>query len=182
MRMDPGVETLLAEADRMALRSISQPARCLVLVLRSLRTTSRPMPIESLEAMVEGLGYRCPLPRLIAMLERYGLATCNAREGCRLTGVGHYLADAVNDVVEGARRFAYRVVEGSYTEAEAVAELLTPSASVAGVVEAYLEDRDMLPLYLAVHTYISALTAALLALLARFDARLSLVLREALGG
>lgn len=179
--MDPGVETLLAEADRMALRSISQRARCTVLILRSLRPAPRPLGVESLEAMMEGLGYRCPVARLAATLERLGLLECGTGGGCRLTGAGRYLADAVNDVVEEMRRFAYRVVRGEYTEAEAVAELLTPSASVEGVVEAYLEDSGMLPLYLAVHAYISSLTAALLALLSRFDARLSLVLREALG-
>ncbi len=86
----------------------------------------------------------------------------------RLTGYGREVADALKDFEEGVSALACGVLEGRYTHADVYAHMLTPMASLLGAVAMVCEEpsRYTIRLAMALHGYVSMLTAAVLLLLA----------------
>jgi hypothetical protein len=126
--------------------------------------------IEELRARIEGYGVPCrQLEAALGLLERSGYVECS-NGLCRLTEFGEELADALRDVVESVRALAYRVLSGEFEEADIVAELVTPTASTIGFVEAYVEEPGSAMLYFVLHVYVSGLSASVLGELARVNA------------
>ncbi len=162
------IEEVLVKADRTALRSLSQPARCILLLLRSLSSRMR---LTEVQALLEGQGYKCrSIEKIAKLLEKMGLLECNPA-GCALTEAGEELRDAVHDVVENTRSFAYKVIEGGFDESDVLAELVTSTASTVGLVEAYLEEPRLFRLYYVLHLYVTGFTSIVLAELSRRDPR-----------
>jgi hypothetical protein len=161
------VEKMLVDIDRRALKLLSTPARCIVLLLRMMGTS--PLELESVQAMIEGYGVRCRnLNGYVRVLESYGLARCHGSK-CSLTELGRDLSEAVRDFLEEMRTFAYSVIEGSFEEGDVVSHLVTGFASTVGLIESYVEEPSMLSLYLSVHAYIVLVSSLAMAYLARIS-------------
>ena len=180
MSLDAGLEELLHRADKRVLRVLSPVARCLVLALRFLRG-GRSLSPEGLEAEAEGYGVRCAASQALGYLVELGLAECGPK-GCSLTDEGTALSETLNEFLENLRRFAYKVLEGSIDESDVLAEFMTASASAIGLAEAYTEAPELMPLYLVMHAYVSGVSAAVLAIAARVDARILDMLENLLAG
>ncbi len=182
MTLDAGVEELLLRADRRVLRVLAPTPRCMILVLRLLRGARGPVPLGEIEAGLEGLGFTCPgLRGVLEYMEGLGLLACGPR-GCRLEEDGEVVADTLHDFLENIRQFTYKVLEGSVDEAELFAEVVTATASAVGLAEAYVDAPELLPLYLTLHMYVSGLSAMVLAMLSRIDARVYELIGRVLGG
>ncbi len=176
--LDYDIEEVLVFADKKALRVITPFARCAILLLRFLR--NKPQELDDLMASLEGYGVKCrDINRTLKYFKEHGLVECNPR--CVLTEFGIELSDSIHDILENIRSFAYKVLEGSYEENDVLTELLTPTASSVGLIEAYVEDPSLFLLYLAIHTYISALSSTILSVLARADPRLLITIRVVAG-
>ena len=174
-----GAEELLLRADRRVLRVLSPTARCIVMALRMLSRGE--MSPGELEAAVEGYGVPCrALRQALDYLEALGFLECSGGS-CRLSREGRELAEALGEVIESARSLLYKSLEGSLSETEVQAEAFTPMISALGLVEGYLEEPSLMPLYLALHLYVSGLSASVLAEVARVDARAYAALRGVLG-
>jgi len=173
-----GAEELLLRADRRVLRVLSPTARCIVMVLRLLGRGE--MSPGEVEAAVEGYGVACRgLRQALGYLEGLGFVECGGGY-CRLTREGRELSEALSEFIESARSLLYKSLEGSLSEAEVQAEAFTPMISVMGLVEGYVEEPSLMPLYLALHLYISGFSASVLAEVARVDARAYAALRSVL--
>ncbi|ABM81019.1 hypothetical protein [Hyperthermus butylicus] len=163
--IDASVEEILLRADRRVLRSLSQRARCMILILRILQTTGKAAR-EDLRAYIESYGFRCGrLDEIVDMLSFYGVVECN--EYCKLTDVGEDLAAALQEFLESLRSLAYNVVEGVASENDVVASLVTVFASTLGFIDVYVEEPSLAPIYIPIHLYVSGLSTVVLAQLAR---------------
>lgn len=176
--MSYDIEEVLVFADKKALRVITPFARCAILLLRFLR--DKPQKPNDLMASLEGYGIKCQaIDKTLEYFKEHGVVECNL--GCVLTEFGSELSDSIYNVLDNMRSFAYKVLEGSYDENDVLAELLTPTASSIGLIEAYVEDPSLFPLYLAIHAYISALSSTILSILARVDPKLLITIRTVAG-
>ena len=178
--IDLGLETLLINADRTVLRNLSPFARCTILLLRFLRTNSA--DYDTIVAFLEGYGVRCKnLNRVLDKLVKMGVVKRD-QDGFVLTSYGMEVSYALHDIVDGIRLFAYSVLDGRFSVDDVTAEVMTPTASSIGLVEAYVEDPTMWQLYLILHMYVSGLSSAVLSLLASVNAFLLESLRKVVQG
>jgi hypothetical protein len=174
------VETLLMRADKRVLRSLAPTYRCAILVLRQL--VHGPSRVSDLNTMIESRGFQCrSLGKVINMLIFYDFVSCSGKgdeKVCSLTQVGFEMASALVEFVESLRSFTYSVLDGTATENDIVANLATSMASTIGLVESYIEEPSLAPLYIPIHMYITGLSTAIIAVLARIDARVLHVVRS----
>ena len=179
-RIEEYVEGILLKADKRVLSALAPLYRCVILVLRSLM--QGPMSIRDIEALIEGSGIKCrSLNRAIDMLMYYDFVKCSGvgdEKKCELSSLGLEMATALYEFVESLRSFVYNVLDGTVTDSDIAANLVTGIASTVGFVESYVEEPSLVPLYVAIHMYISGLSAMLLALLSRVDARVLSVVRD----
>ncbi len=168
-RVEEHVEKILLEADRRVLRSLAPHARCMILLLRIL--TAKPMGLDDVEAHIESYGFKCArIDRVVDMMKYYGIVDCDAGK-CKLTDAGEELASAMREYLESLRTLAYSVVEGTVTENDVIANLITVLASTLGFVDVYVEDPSLTRIYVPIHVYITGLSALVLAQLARVSAK-----------
>lgn len=166
--IDVHVEDMLMKADRQVLKILSPRARCIVLALRVVEPTG--VDVADLEARIESFGFRCiKLNEVLYMLSYHGIVECTSGV-CRLTDAGTELSAALSEFLANMRRLARSVVEGSVDEDDVLSSLVTAFASTLGLIESYVEEPSLMPLYLSLHVYITGLSAAVLAQLARVSA------------
>ncbi|BES81431.1 hypothetical protein [Pyrodictium abyssi] len=166
--IDIHVEDMLMKADRQVLRTLSPRARCIVLALRVMEPTG--VDIADLETRIESFGFRCiKLNEVLYMLSYHGIVECMGRV-CRLTDAGAELSAALSEFLANIRRLAHSVIEGSVDEDDVLSSLVTAFASTLGLIESYVEEPTLMPLYLSLHMYITGLSTAVLAQLARVSA------------
>ena len=162
------VESILMNADRRVLKTLSPLSRCIILVLRVLG--SRELQPEDIEAHVESYGFKCRnMSLVLSFMEYYGLLRCN--NTCKLTDAGEELSSALREYLESMRSLAYSVIDGTVTENDIVANLFTSLASTLGFVDIYVEDPSLTRVYVPIHVYITGLAALVIAQLARVSAK-----------
>ncbi len=174
------VEDILIKADKRVLMALSPIYRCVILIVRHL--VHGPSTLDDIEAMVESRGIRCrSLSRAIDLLTYYDFVRCvksGSTRKCELTSVGMEMAVALYEFIENLRSFVYGVLDGTVSDNDILANLVTGVASTVGFIESYIEEPTLVPIYIAIHMYISGLSASVLALLSRVDARVLNVVRE----
>jgi len=167
--IDVHVEKLLMKADRQVLRILSPRARCIILALRMIRMEGT--SIEELLMQIESYGFKCSkLEDALYMLSYHDIIECDDKL-CRLTDAGVELSTALRGFLENMRSLAYNVVDGVAAEDDILASLVTAFASTVGLIESYAEEPSLMPLYLSLHMYITGLSTAVLAQLARVSAQ-----------
>lgn len=166
--IDAGAEEILIRADRRVLKTLSPHARCVVLVLRLLG--SEEISVADLEARIESFGFKCSrLDEIIDMLSYYDMLECRETL-CRLSSAGRELSGALNEFLHALRRLVYGAVRGSIDEDMVASSLVATFASTLGLIESYVEEPSMMPLYLPLHLYIAGISTVVLAQLARVSA------------
>lgn len=174
------VENILIKADKRVLMTLSPMYRCVILIMRHL--VHGPSTLDDIEAMVESRGMKCKsLLRAVDLLAYYDFIRCiktNSTRKCELTSIGIEMAIALYEFIENLRSFVYGVLDGTVTDNDILANLVTGIASTIGFIESYIEEPTLAPLYVAIHMYISGLSASVLALLSRVDARVLSVVRR----
>jgi len=174
-RVEEYVERILLDADRKILRSLSPRARCIILLLRVL--ASEPASLNDLEAHVESYGFKCKhMKNVVEMLKFYGLV--EGEDRYKLSEAGEELSAALREYLESLRSLAYSVIEGTVTDNDVMASLITVLASTLGFVDVYVEDPALARIYVPLHVYISGLSALVLASLARVSAKVYDVLKR----
>ncbi len=174
------VEDILIRADKRVLMALSPTYRCMILVLRHL--VHGASTLSDIEALVEGRGIKCrSLQKAVDILTYFDFISCtrvNSDKRCELTGLGLEMSSALYEFVESLRSFVYGVLDGTASDNDIVANLVTSIASTIGFIESYIEEPSLAPIYVAIHMYISGLTALVLALLSRVDARVLSIVRS----
>jgi hypothetical protein len=174
-RVEEHVEQILLSADRKILRSLSPRARCIILLLRTLSV--KPMNLNDIEAHIESYGFKCKgLKNVIEMLKFYGLIEGDG--SYKLSEAGEELSAALREYLESLRSLAYSVIEGTVTDNDIMANLITVLASTLGFIDVYVEDPSLTRIYVPLHVYISGLSALVLASLARISAKVYDVLKR----
>jgi hypothetical protein len=174
-RVEEYVERILLEADRKILRTLSPRARCIILLLRTL--TPEPASLNDIVAHIESYGFTCKhIDAAIEILKFYGLV--EGEDSYRLSEAGEELSAALREYLESLRTLAYSVVEGTVTDNDIMASLITVLASTLGFVDVYVEDPALTRIYVPLHVYISGLSALVLASLARVSAKVYDVLKR----
>ena len=173
------VEDILIRADKRVLMALSPTYRCIILVLRHLMQGAS--TLSDVEALVEGRGIKCKsLQKAIDILAYFDFVRCtraNNDKLCELTSLGLEMASALYEFIESLRSFVYGVLDGTASDNDIVANLVTGVASTVGFIESYIEEPSLAPIYIAIHMYISGLSALVLALLSRVDARVLSIVR-----
>ncbi len=163
--VEASVEHILVRAEKLALSMLSARARALIIVLKSLGEGEK--TVEQLREACALYGFRCRgLEKALQLLSEWGLVECSGGR-CRLTSEGAELSASLADFLRELREYAYSVARGSATEYDVFSHVATPLASTVGVVESYVEDPESINVSLAIHAYVSTLSAAVTSLLTR---------------
>ena len=172
---DVSVELLLEQAVRYSLLVLSPHARSLVMLLRSL--TNKPKKLNDIMLECEALHVKCSgLEEVADYLEELGLLERRGDEVV-LTEDGAELAASIRDVEYEIADLIKMVLEGLSSDFDIYAHLFTGVASIVGVIEGYALGLP-LKLILPIHAYLSCLSAAALALLARKDKKIIDILEK----
>jgi len=177
------VESMLLEADRLALRVLAPAARKMIVVLRSLAKGEKSVDDMLAECMLLYPGCKNLGPTL-AFLEKLGVVERRGGDRYALTEFGKSVADALFDIIRDVRSLLENALKGSLNPVDLYVQLVTPAMSM---VEIAMDTRSKSELMLALvtHAYISTLMASALSVLARSDPRfrsaLELIERMILG-
>ncbi|MET1102125.1 MAG: hypothetical protein ABWW69_06610 [Pyrodictiaceae archaeon] len=173
---DYSVESILIKADAKALSVLSPRLRSMIIIIRALGSGEK--GVDEIRAECTLLGFTCRgLERAIDKLYYHGLVE-KKDDKVRLTEHGRELLEALQVILFQLRDFTYKLLKNEASIDDLYTQLVTPLASIVGVVESFIEEAESLQLALAIHAYVSLLVASLLALLARKKPDLVLALRS----
>ena len=177
--MMASLEAMLLRAEKLALKTLSPTARAVILALKALREGGK--KVEELRETCRLYGFACKgLERALRYMEENGLLECG-ESICRLTEDGEQVAEALHEFARELREYVYSVVSGAATELDVFSYVATPLASAIGVIESASEAPDAIAVALIVHAYVSTLSAAVTAMLARIRPEVVEMLRKAYG-
>ncbi len=178
--LDARVEAALVRAEKLALSLLSPRARATIIALKALSGGRK--KVEEVREQCVLYGFTCrQLDAALKSLEAWGLVSCGD-EGCSLTEEGANLAEALTEFSSELREYLYSVVRGTASDLDTFSYMATPLASIVGLVEAVAEEPESLGVALVLHTYVSALAAAAIGILARMEPGLVDSVRRLYGG
>ncbi len=156
---------LMMEAIQLSYDILSPRAKRYIYLLHTLEP--EPLPVEDIrESCARSLGAsncRGLLQTLRSMVDM-GLVE-EAGQGYRLSQYGQGLADALRNVEDEVRRFIENALQGRLGKVDLYAHVMTPIASTLGIAEVTVDEDYIYAL--ALHTYLSTLTATTLSIVAR---------------
>ncbi len=173
-KLQARVESMLLEADRLALRVLAPAARKVIVVLRSLAKGEKSVDDILAECMLLYPGCKNLGPTL-TFLEKLGVVERRDGDRYALTEFGKSVADALYDIIRDIRSILEGALQGSLNPVDLYVQLVTPAMSM---VEIAMDTRSKPELLLALvtHAYISTLMASALSVLARNEPRFHSVL------
>ena len=171
-------ESILLDADRLALRVLAPAARKSIIALRSLYTGDKSEDEILAECIMLYPGCKSLRPAL-SFLEKLGVVTRKPWSGDKysLTEFGRSVADALHEIIRDARNIIESALRGKIDVVDLYVQLVTPAMSMTEIA-LDTRSRSELLLALIVHTYISALMASVLSMLSRVDPRFKSILAE----
>ncbi len=174
--MVDGASRLMLEAIQLSYDVLSPRAKRYIYLLHTLE--ARPLPAEDIrESCARALGAsNCRgLLQTLRSMEDMGLVEADA-QGFRLTQYGQGLAEALRNVEDEVREFIKSALEGRLGKVDLYAHVMTPIASTLGIAEVAVDEDYIYAL--ALHTYLSTLTATTLSIVTRENPETRELVRE----